>query len=110
MIVSAHGMKAAAEGGHLTGRVRASALFEVLGVGDRVNYSVAGKQLNISSKVGGEEGKRDLLRVHARRLMTATGSGYEVTVEAAIPKDTEAACKTSVEGTAARLGYESEWS
>ena len=64
MIVSDHGMKAAAEGGHLTGRVRASALFEVLGVGDRVNYSVAGKQLNISSKVGGEEGKRDLLRVH----------------------------------------------
>ncbi len=52
----------------------------------------------------------NLLRVHARRLMTATGSGYEVTVEAAIPKDTEAACKTSVEGTAARLGYESEWS
>ncbi len=64
MVVSDHGMKAAAEGGHLAGRVRAAALLELLGVGERVNYSVAGKQLNISSKVGGEQGTQDLMRVH----------------------------------------------
>jgi hypothetical protein len=63
-VVSDHGMKAASEGGHLTGRVRAQALFELLGVADRVNYSVAGKQLNISSSVGGEAGRQDLLEVH----------------------------------------------
>ncbi|RMH03431.1 MAG: hypothetical protein D6702_05970 [Planctomycetota bacterium] len=64
MIVSDHGMKAAAEGGHLAGRVRARTLFELLGMKDRLNYSVAGKQLNISSAVGGEAGRRDLLEVH----------------------------------------------
>jgi len=67
VIVSDHGMEAITRGGKeiMTARVNAATLTQILGMEGRLRNAVAGKQLILSSKIGGAEGVQDLAQVHA---------------------------------------------
>jgi predicted AlkP superfamily phosphohydrolase/phosphomutase len=66
VIVSDHGMEAITRTGKevMTARINASTLASLLGMEGRLNNAVAGKQLVLSSAIGGQEGIQDLAKVH----------------------------------------------
>ena len=55
------------------------------------------------------EYRANLMRAHARRLLTDKGWEYRIVMEATVPRLAATSCMAGLEYTAQRLGYDCDW-